>query len=180
MIYCRPYEPQGKGKLEKFHATFRGQFLNEIEPDKLASLSELNERLWAWIEHVYHRRPHAGLDGKTPLDRWREDLVHVKPLGLRATKIDSIFCHRFKRTVRKDGTVGWSGKRFEVSHNFVDEKVILVVDSHTQIALRLETEIGDDLGPVTELDVHANLNRIRQRPHNEKCPHRDRQKMPLS
>src|SRR3990167_304683 len=32
LIYCRPYEPEGKGKLERFHRTFREQFLTEIEP----------------------------------------------------------------------------------------------------------------------------------------------------
>jgi putative transposase len=27
LVYCRPYEPEGKGKLERFHRTFREQFL---------------------------------------------------------------------------------------------------------------------------------------------------------
>lgn len=166
LIYCRPYEPQGKGKLERFHRTFREQFLNEIEPEKLASLRELNERLWAWLEHVYHRRPHTGIDGKTPLDRWRDDLVHVRPLGFKATKIDDIFCHRVERTVHKDGTISWEGKQFEVSHQLVGEKVTLIFDPHTHQAQRIETAFGDDLGAVVPLDAHANLNRKRQRPHH--------------
>jgi putative transposase len=31
LIYCRPYSPEGKGKLERFHRTFREQFLNELD-----------------------------------------------------------------------------------------------------------------------------------------------------
>ncbi len=30
LIYCPPYEPQGKGKLERWHKTFREQFLSEL------------------------------------------------------------------------------------------------------------------------------------------------------
>jgi putative transposase len=166
LIYCRPYEPEGKGKLERFHRTFREQFLNEIDTKSISGLREFNERLWAWLEHVYHRRHHAGLNNQAPLDRWRDDLIHVRPLGFKATKIDDIFCHRIERTVRKDGTVSWEGKQFEVSYNLVGEKVTLVVDPHTHIALRIESAFGDNLGAIVLLDAHANLNRKRQRPHH--------------
>ena len=30
LIYCRPYAPEGKGKLERWHRTFRDQFLSEL------------------------------------------------------------------------------------------------------------------------------------------------------
>jgi hypothetical protein len=169
LVYCRPYEPEGKGKLERFHRTFREQFLTEVEPGKLSCLRELNERLWAWLEHVYHRRIHSGLD-KTPLERWRDDLVHVRPLGFIATKIDDIFYHRIKRKVRKDGTVSWEGMRFEVAYEQVGEEVMLVIDPHANIALRIESLFGDDLGAVTPLDMQANLNRKRQRPHHAPAP----------
>lgn len=166
LVYCRAYEPEGKGKLERFHRTFRAQFLAEIEPDKFCGLHDLNERLWAWLEQIYHRRPHAGLDGKTPLDCWRNDLIHVRPLGFKAASIDDIFCHRVKRSVRKDGTISWNGTLFEVPYQLVGEKVELVVDPHTQIALRVESAFGDNLGAATPLDKNANLNRQRQRPHH--------------
>jgi putative transposase len=167
LVYCRPYEPEGKGKLERFHRTFRAQFLNEITIDKLTSVDELNALLWAWLEQVYHRRPHAGLNGRLPIDRWREDLMHVRPLTtFVAHKIDDIFCHRFDRTVRKDGTISWEGMRFEVPYEQVGEKVTLVVEPHTKTAIKIESEFGDDLGAVTLLDLKANLHRKRQRPHS--------------
>jgi len=170
LIFCRPYEPQGKGKIEKFFSTVRSQFLNEIDINKISGLDDLNVRLWAWLEQVYHCRPHDGLQGKTPINRWREDLVHTKPLGPIAGKIDDIFCHRYKRFVRKDATVSWEGKYFEVSHNLVGDEINLVVDPHTKTALKIESLSGDDLGPVTPLDKTANLNRKRQRPHNPPKP----------
>jgi len=41
----------------------------------------------------------------------------------------------------------------------------LVVDPHVQKAIRIESETGDDLGPVVLLNVDVNLHRTRQRPH---------------
>jgi transposase InsO family protein len=166
LVYCFPYQPQGKGKIERFHSTFRRQFLNEIDPKKISGLDDLNLRLWAWLEQVYHCNPHEGLQGKTPIERWREDLVHIKPLGPFASKIDDIFYHRYKRLVRKDGTVSWKGKIYEVPFTQVGETVELVVDPHTETALKIESIFGEDLGLVTPLDKTANLNRKRQRPNS--------------
>lgn len=170
LIYCRPYEPEGKGKLERFHRTFREQFLGEISAEKIVGLNNLNARLWAWLDHIYHRRPHDGLKGKTPLDRFREDLVHIRTLGFKAARIDDIFYHRVERTVRKNGTVSWEGMEFEVAYEQVGEKIKLIVDPHTNKALRIESVFGDDLGPVTPLDAVANLHRRRQRPHDAPAP----------
>lgn len=167
LVYCRPYEPQGKGKLERFHRTFREQFIKEIAIDSIASLEELNARLWAWIEQVYHQRPHGGLEEQTPLERWRQDLIHVRPLTPHfANKMEDIFCHRFKRTVRKDGTISWDGKSFEVAHQYVGEIVQLVVDPHKNNPLKIESVSGDALGSVTPLNKARNLQRTRQRPHH--------------
>ena len=167
LIYCRPYAPEGKGKLERFHRTFREQFLNEIDWDRLSGLGDLNARLWAWIEQVYHVRNHGGLEDElTPIARWREDLNHVRSLQAQmAHQIDDIFYHRTERLVRKDGTISWNGTFYEVDHNLVGEKVTLVFNPHTQEAIRIETAFGDNLGPVVLLDLDANLNRTRQRPH---------------
>ncbi len=126
----------------------------------------MNARLWAWLEQVYHVRLHAGLEDKTPLERWRDDLLYVRPLtAYLANKIDDVFYHRTERTVRKDGTISWEGQLFEVHHNLVGEKVTLVFNPHTNQAIRVETAFGDDLGAAVLLDLNANLNRRRQRPH---------------
>ena len=69
LIFCRPYAPEGKGKLERWHRTFRDQFLSELDERRITSLQDLNARLWAWIEQVYHQTVHASLDGLTPLTR---------------------------------------------------------------------------------------------------------------
>ena len=101
LIYCRPYAPEGKGKLERWHRTFRDPFLSELDEGRVDGLDDLNARLWAWVEQVYHRTPHGGLDGQTPLARYQRDLPKIRALGQRAAQLDAIFHHRISRFVRK-------------------------------------------------------------------------------
>ncbi|MFM8552266.1 MAG: DDE-type integrase/transposase/recombinase, partial [Nitrospiraceae bacterium] len=61
LVYCRPYAPEGKGKIERWHRTLREQFLREIDPREVLAIEDLNARLWIWLAQVYHVRPHGGL-----------------------------------------------------------------------------------------------------------------------
>lgn len=72
LIHARPYQPQGKGKIERFFRTVRGQLLTRLSDADTASLEALNRRLWAWVEGEYHHSPHRGLEGETPLERWAQ------------------------------------------------------------------------------------------------------------
>ncbi len=167
LIYCRPYAPQGKGKLEKWHGRFRSDFLNELDTSQLRDLQDLNERLWAWIEGEYHQQVHSALQGLTPMERWRKDIIHVRPLGSFTTKLDEIFYHRHKRTVRKDSTVSFEGNMFEVPYELSGRTVFLVTDPHRKEAIRVESQSGEFLGAVTKLDPIANLDRRRIRPQKQ-------------
>lgn len=162
MIYCRPYLPEGKGKLERWHRTLRQGFLNELDMDQVRDSHDLNARLWAWLEECYHRVPHRGLNGLTPLDRYRQDLVRIRPLGAFAAKLDELFLHRHDRLVRKDGTVSYEGERFEVPFELIGQTVKLVVDPHRQKVLRVESHSGEPLGTATPLDLIANSRRKRR------------------
>ncbi|MDQ6950612.1 MAG: DDE-type integrase/transposase/recombinase [Mariprofundales bacterium] len=164
MIYCRPYAPEGKGKLERWHRTFRQQFLSELDTSRIQTLADLNARLWAWVESVYHHRVHSSLKGKTPLERYQRDLPRIRALGSKALKLDEIFYHRARRKVRRDGTIAWDGKRFEVPYELVGKYLYLVIEPHAKEAVRVENEEGEILGGVTPLDLVANCNRKRVKP----------------
>jgi len=143
----------------------RAQFLNELNTQHIANIDDLNARVWAWLEEIYHNRPHQAFkDGSTPVQRWRSELVHVRQLGTLAHKIDDYFHHRIKRKVKKDGTVSYEGKLFEVPYELAGETINLVVDPGTQQAIRVESLDGEELGLPSPLDKHANLHRTRQRP----------------
>lgn len=166
LIYGRPYEPQSKGKLERWHRTVREKFLAECMLEKIKTFEALNARLWVWIETVYHMTIQQGLaNQQTPLQRYQKDLDKLRSLGHFADDIDDIFYHRVKRTVRKDGTVSSDGEMYEVPYQLAQQKVFLVIDPYTKKAFEVESLTYEKLGKAILLDKTANLNRRRNRPH---------------
>ena len=170
LIFCRPYAPEGKGKLERWHRTLRDQFLSELDERHITDLDDLNARLWAWIEQIYHRTAHGGLDGLTPLARYQRDLVRIRSLGAKAAGLDALFHHRINRLVRKDGTVSYLGERFEVPYELSGKTVRLVVDPHAARVVGVEDEAGNSLGQATALDAIANITRVRRKPEPAAAP----------
>jgi len=164
LVFCRPYSPEGKGKLERYHRTLRAAFLGELDERRITDLDDLNARLWAWLEQVYHRTEHAGLNGMTPLARYQRDLGRIRSLGARAAQLDALFHHRISRFVRKDGTVSYLGRRFEVPYELSGKTVRLVVDPHAQRVVGVENEHGQSLGAVIALDEIGNTRRARRKP----------------
>src|SRR5664279_1682176 len=70
LVHSRPGQPEGRGKIERFFRTVRDQFLVEIGSGReLDDLAQLNTLFTAWVEKVYHQRPHSET-GQSPLDRW--------------------------------------------------------------------------------------------------------------
>lgn len=163
LIHSAPYEPQSKGKIERWHKTVRDQFMSELDMQQIRDLDDLNTRLWAWLDQCYHGRVHGSLEGLTPLQRYQRDLPRIRPLGAMAMQLDTLFQHRHPRTVRKDGTVSFQGGLFEVPYELVGERVALVVDPQRNAVLGVENMKGDALGKVTPLDAQANLTRKRRR-----------------
>ena len=85
LIHARPYQPQAKGKQERWFRTVRMQLLPTLIEADTKSLDALNRRLWAWVEGEYHTSPHRGLDGEhaaRPLDDVRPRRAARGP-GLR-------------------------------------------------------------------------------------------------
>ena len=102
IIHSRPYQPEGRGKIERCFRTVREQFLANLDPKRTLTLEELNDRLWVWIESVYHRSEHSAL-GSTPLARWQRDIEHIRQLP-PVTDLRRLFFHRLDRVVRRDST----------------------------------------------------------------------------
>src|ERR1035437_8244313 len=113
IVHTPPYQPEGRGKIERYFRTVRDQFLTNLDPKQSLSLEALNDRLWTWIEHAYHRAEHSAL-GSTPLLRWQRDIEHVRQLP-PATDLRRLFfyrldlllgVHRDHRLARRQGHGG--------------------------------------------------------------------------
>ncbi|MGH3280941.1 MAG: DDE-type integrase/transposase/recombinase, partial [Trebonia sp.] len=129
LIHCTPRRPQGKGKIERFFRTVRGQFLAEITPRAAAGISglaELNKLLAAWVETVYHITPHSET-GQPPLRRWQEGIPAPLPLPSPA-QLREAFLWSAHRTVTKTATVSLHGNAYSVDQLLAGRKVELVFD----------------------------------------------------
>lgn len=102
IVHTPPYQPEGRGKIERYFRSLRQQFLANLDPKLTLSLEALNQRLWTWIDHVYHRSQHSALQ-TTPLLRWQRDIDHIRQLP-PAIDLRRLFFHRVDRLVRRDCT----------------------------------------------------------------------------
>jgi hypothetical protein len=164
LIHARPYQPQGKGKLERWFRNVRAQLIAYLTPEDTTSLAALNRRLWAYVEGEYHHAPHRGLDGDTPLERWARsaDAVHFPEPGL---DLDELFLFETTRRVQRDRTVSLAGVVYEVDAALVGEKVTLRYDPAAPPGRPVQVwHENRRLPDATPLDAYANCFVKRHRP----------------
>jgi hypothetical protein len=155
LIHARPYQPQGKGKQERFFRTVRMQLLPTLGETDLGSLDALNRRLWAWVEGEYHQSPHKGLDGATPMDAWAMRSGDVRGAGPELD-LREMFLLEAKRRVRADRTVSLDGVVYEVDASVVGEKVTLRFDPARRGAPVDVWHGGKKIEQARVVDTHAN------------------------
>jgi putative transposase len=125
LIHARPFQPQAKGKMERWFRTARTQLLPTLDDADTHDLDALNRRLRVWIEEEYHYAPHRGLGGVTPIDRWAATSAHIQ---LPTTDVTDLFLFDEKRKVQQDRTVSLHGVAYEVDAALVGETVTLRYD----------------------------------------------------
>jgi putative transposase len=148
LVHSKPYQPEGRGKIERFFKTVRMQFLSVI-PEGL-SLKELNERLKAWIDE-YHLREH-GTTGEAPLSRYAN---HLHLIREAPKDLMDHFRKRVARKVDKDRTVSLAGRLYEAPVALIGKTVTLLY--HESDPARVELLYnGTSHGMLIPLDVRIN------------------------
>jgi putative transposase len=117
-----------KGKVERSIQTIQNGFEStlRLEGQAARNLEELNRKLSAWIQTVYHQRVHSGTNA-SPEARYQlaaQNLRHLEP----GIDIDTLFYLRLDRTVRKNGTVRLDGQLYEVPLSLRALKIQLRLD----------------------------------------------------
>jgi len=123
IVHTPPYQPEGRGKIERFFRSVRDQFLASLDLKQIPSIADLNARLDAWIQTAYHRTPHGGLSpNTTPLQRWQRDIERVRQLP-PATDVGRLFFYRLDRMVRRDSTFLLQKRFYEAPAHLAGQKV---------------------------------------------------------
>jgi len=147
LVHSAPGRPQGRGKIERFFRTVRGQFLAELTEERAArvpGLAELNRLFTAWTETVYHAREHSET-GQAPLARWEAG----SPFPLPAPgDLADAFRWSEHRTVTKTATVSMHGNRYQVDPVLTGRRVELVFDPFDITVLSVRCD-GKDAGTAT-------------------------------
>jgi transposase InsO family protein len=123
IVHTPPYQPEGRGKIERFFRSVREQFLASLDLKQVTGMEDLNARLDAWIQTAYHRTPHGGLPpNTTPLQRWQRDIERVRQLPA-ATDVRRLFFFRLDRVVRRDSTFLLQKRFYEAPAHLAGQKV---------------------------------------------------------
>lgn len=121
LTHSQAGKPQGRGKIERFFRTVRGQFLVEIcdavaeTGTAVSSLVELNSLFDAWVHQVYHQRVHSETD-QTPLQRF---LAAGAPAPVSGDVLAEAFRWGELRTVTSTAQVNLHGNLYDVDPSLV-------------------------------------------------------------
>ena len=66
-VVARTHHPQTLGKCERFWETVRTEFWDRVQPQEL---EDCRQRFAHFVAHFNHSRPHQGIDGMLPADRF--------------------------------------------------------------------------------------------------------------
>lgn len=157
LIHARPYQPEGKGKIERWFKTIRTSFLPH---NKYDTLSALNAALYDFLE-TYHRKKH-GSTGESPFSRFTSQLACIR---MAPDNLTDYFRTVARRKVAKDRSLSLNGKLYEAPVMLIGKQVELLYhdETPTRIEIRFQSQ---SYGLARPVDVHLNSRVKRDKNNN--------------
>lgn len=148
LVHARPYQPQGKGKIERFFKNVRTSFLPSFKGD---TLEEINEALERWLDEEYHQRKH-GSTGERPFKRFTSRMECLRPAP---DNLGDYFRKTVRRRVNKDRSVVVDRRLFEAPVELIGKRVELLYleESPEQVEVRYAEK---SYGLLRQVDLHVN------------------------
>ncbi len=130
VIHGRPYHPQGRGKIERFHGSLAAESLSPVPAGGLETFKTRFER---WRSVYNMERPHEALDLAVPASRYR-------PSARSFPEREPEMVYDEGEILRKVGTtkayVSYAGRLWKVPQAFMGERVaIRALDSEGRHAI---------------------------------------------
>lgn len=107
MVNHKPYQPQGKGRIERFFRFMQDRFIKE---HTAKSLNELNQQFEAWVNWYNTKHTIRTIDCK-PKDRFNHKGFKPVPKGL---KLEKVFSYHFSRKVDKYNSFSFEGNDYRI------------------------------------------------------------------
>lgn len=157
LIHSTPYQPEGRGKVERWFRTVREDFLSRWRGE---DLGDLNRSLRRWLEEIYHQRVHSVTTQK-PLERFSSHLECVRPAP---PNLEDFFRKRALRNVAKDRSVALNSRLYEAPLCLLGKRVVLFYHDHDPARVEVFWE-DRSYGFMRPLDERVNF-RVRRVNHH--------------
>jgi len=155
LINAKAYQPQGKGKVERWFKTIRSSFLPTFSG---STIEEINVSLQNWIENKYHHKKHSST-GEKPIERFAANMECIR---LAPSNLTDYFRKTVRRKVAKDRTVTICGSLFEAPVSLIGKRVELLYHHETPDDVEIKYE-QKSYGQIAPVDVHVNCRVKRHR-----------------
>jgi putative transposase len=123
LLHAKPYDPQARGKMERFWRTLRKGCLQFL-PTTPTTVHAVQQRLEAFVQQHYQNVPHASLMGTSPLLAYNDSRRTSLPVD-EATLREALTT-RLRRRVRNDTTLSLDGKLFELEQGYLAGRIVTV------------------------------------------------------
>jgi transposase InsO family protein len=140
-IRSRPYHPQTLGKIESF---WRNMYQELLSRETITSYEDLELKMRKYIDHYNFKRPHQGIDGLVPADRFfgvdkqiKEAMLEGAGMVKDALVLDP---HRLTRPMYLIGRIGDKEIRVMAKDGSV---IVQGVDSIQEKSLQPEAQDVD-------------------------------------
>lgn len=113
-IHATPYQPQGKGKIERIFRFMQGRLVNEMSTAGVTNIHQANKYLRKWVSWYNHHHLHS-VTKMTPQKRYLKNKAFRRlPKGLNLAQI---FCLKYTREVKHDNTFQLEGQTYQIPPN---------------------------------------------------------------
>lgn len=113
-IHATPYQPQGKGKIERIFRFMQDRLVNEMITAKVSTIEEANKYLKKWVRWYNHHHLHS-VTKMVPWKRYQKNNAFRKLP--KTVDLEQIFCLKFSREVKADNTFQMEGKTYQIEPN---------------------------------------------------------------
>lgn len=114
LIHATPYQPQGKGKIERIFRFMQDRLVNEMTTEKVRTIDEANKYLKKWVSWYNHHHVHSETK-MIPQARYLKNNAFRKiPEGLN---LEQIFCLKYTRDVKADNTFQLENTTYQIKPN---------------------------------------------------------------
>ena len=152
LIFAKPRNPQGKGKMERFNETV-DQFLRELSLKPAESLQELNDRFKAWLSECYQAANHSAL-GTSPEVAFKSDSMPLR--FIPNNELARAFLHCETRKADKSGCISFQGRSYDLGVKYAGRTVDVVYDPANTETLTIEVD-GNEPFQVNERKIQEHV-----------------------